>query len=230
MSNLAAKFFHKCLRAWQRPCVLCAAGNAHSPFCDGCRTDLPWLPAERCRVCALPVGGSRICGECLRKPPAFDRTVAVFSYAFPMDALIQAVKYERRLDIASALGKELASSATDAALPDVVIPVPLSSQRLLDRGFNQAHEIAKAAKLRPRIDACMRVKETPPQALLPWKERVKNVRGAFACQLDVKLQHVAIVDDVMTTGATLNELAKVVKKAGARVVSCWVVARTLKQD
>jgi ComF family protein len=158
----------------------------------------------------------------------FDRTTAAFTYGFPIDAMIHALKYERRLDVGAALGAELARAGVHASLPDVVIAVPLSRSRLLERGFNQAHEVAKAAKLKPRAGACIRIRETPPQALLPWKERAKNVRGAFACEVDLSARHVAIVDDVMTTGATLNELAKVVKKAGAREVSCWVVARTLK--
>jgi ComF family protein len=165
----------------------------------------------------------------LKAPPRFDRTFATYSYRFPVDSLIHALKYNRRLEMAGAFGEELVALMPYAPPPDVVIPVPLSRRRLLERGFNQAHEIAKQLGHSIRAEACMRVKETPPQALLPWKQRAKNIRDAFACTMDLTGLHVAIVDDVITTGATMNELAKVVKKAGARKVSCWAVARTLKE-
>jgi ComF family protein len=235
LSNFASEFLHKCLRAARlgQRCLLCGATDADSVFCAGCREDLPWLTPSRCPVCALPAPDSRVCGECLKRPPKFDRTLAVFSYGFPTDALIQAMKYEHKLEIAGALGAELSSAVGDAPLPDALIPVPLSPARLLKRGFNQSLEIAKVIKKQHRLrmpaEAAQRIKETPPQVLLPWKERAKNIRGAFACESDFSFQHVALVDDVMTTGATLNELARVVKKAGAREVSCWVVARTLRQ-
>ncbi|HET6757215.1 MAG TPA: ComF family protein [Burkholderiales bacterium] len=169
----------------------------------------------------------------MKKPPAFDRTLAVFSYGFPMDSLIHALKYDRRLEIAAALGAELSSAVSSAALADALIPVPLSRSRLLERGFNQSAEIAKVIRKRWGVrlaDSAERTRETPPQARLPWKERAKNIRGVFACEDNFSGRHIALVDDVMTTGATLNELAGVVKKAGAEEVSCWVVARTLKQD
>jgi ComF family protein len=203
--------------------------NSGSAFCGGCRADLPWLSSSRCPSCALPVTDSKICGECLRAPPAFDRTIAAFAYSFPTDSLIHALKYERRLEVAAALGKELGIAIAASPRPDVVISVPLARSRLVERGFNQATEIAKSARLPVRSDACARVRETPPQVLLPWKERSRNIRGAFACKIDLEGQHVALVDDVMTTGATLNELARTVKRAGASEVSCWVVARTLKE-
>lgn len=232
MSNFVSTFFDKYLSA-ARPCLLCAAKDARSAFCASCRADLPWLTQSRCPVCALPTLDSQVCGECLKKPPAFDRTLAVFSYGFPMDSLIHALKYDRRLEIAAALGAELSSAVSSAALADALIPVPLSRSRLLERGFNQSAEIAKVIRKRWGVrlaDSGERTRETPPQARLPWKERAKNIRGVFACEDNFSGRHIALVDDVMTTGATLNELARVVKKAGAKEVSCWVVARTLKQD
>ncbi len=213
------------------PCLLCAAKSDGSAFCPGCRSDLPWLDRSCCPTCALPTLDSRTCGECLKKPPAFDRTFAIFSYGFPIDALIHAMKYERKLEIAAALGAELASAVANAPLPDVWLPVPLSRLRMRERGFNQSSEIAKALGKRHRIRVLnsQRIRETAPQASLPWKERARNIRGAFACAVDLGERRVALVDDVMTTGATLNEFARVIKKAGAKEVSCWVVARTLKQ-
>ena len=210
--------------------MLCGSKNRDAAFCARCRSELPWLSTSRCPVCALPTHGSQTCGECLKAPPAFDRTFAPFSYRFPVDSLVHALKYDRRLELARAFGAELAASLARAPLPDVVIPVPLSRRRFLERGFNQAHEIAKRLRHPVRVDACVRVKETPPQALLPWKLREKNIRGAFECKIDLTGLHVGLVDDVITTGATMNELAKIVKEAGAREVSCWAVARTLKSS
>ncbi|HMJ48980.1 MAG TPA: phosphoribosyltransferase family protein, partial [Burkholderiales bacterium] len=114
---------------------------------------------------------------------------------------------------------------------DYLIPVPLTTARLRERGFNQALEIAKLVSQKWGVsllaDACYRILDRPPQAGLPWKERAKNVRGAFVCQAELRGKKVALLDDVMTTGATLDELAKVVRKKGATEISAWVVARTL---
>lgn len=146
-----------------------------------------------------------------------------------MDALIHAMKYERRLEIATALGVELADATVEAPRPDAWLPVPLSRSRLRERGFNQSLEIAKALSQGGSVLDSRRTRETAPQASLPWKERARNIRGAFACSTDLNERHVALVDDVMTTGATLNELARIIKEAGAKEVSCWVVARTLRE-
>lgn len=114
---------------------------------------------------------------------------------------------------------------------DLIIPMPMHHARLKERGFNQALELAriisKKTQLRLDYSACQRTRLTPPQASLPLKERIKNIRGVFSCQQDLRGLHIAIVDDVMTTGASLNELAKTLKQAGAAHVECWVIARTL---
>lgn len=119
------------------------------------------------------------------------------------------------------------------ALPDFIVPMPLHPVRLHERGFNQALEIgrkvAKQCSIPLLPDICRRIKDTASQAALPWKEREKNIRGAFTCEADVSGKHIAMLDDVMTTGATLNELAKVLRKHGARHVSAWVAARTLSR-
>jgi ComF family protein len=165
----------------------------------------------------------------LSHPPAYDRVCAAFTYDFPADALVQALKYRSMLAIAPLFGGAIADSLDER--PDAIIPMPLADARLRERGFNQAQEIARhAAKLTgipllPR--ACRKVRDTQPQAALPWKERAKNVRKAFVCDEDFSGKHLAVVDDVMTTGATLNELARNLKKAGASRVTGLVVARTL---
>lgn len=114
---------------------------------------------------------------------------------------------------------------------DLIIPMPMHSTRLKERGFNQALELARIISKNTLIKCdytiCQRTKFTPPQASLPLKDRIKNIRGAFSCTQNVQGLRIAIVDDVMTTGASLNELAKTLKEAGAMHIECWVVARTL---
>jgi ComF family protein len=198
-------------------------------ICASCDADLPRLSLKRCAQCALPLESGNICGACLGRPPRFDRVTAPFSYRFPLDALIQAYKYGGRLAHARVLGAALAAVVEPDV--DVIVPMPLAPQRLAERGFNQALEIARFVARITRLPlltrACRKVVETPPQAALPWKERAKNVRRAFVCDADLQGQRVAVVDDVLTTGATLNELAKVLRKAGATEVRGWMVARTL---
>lgn len=136
--------------------------------------------------------------------------------------------------MASVLADLLIAPVSAAALPDFIVPMPLHSSRLRERGFNQALEIARGVSKKTGIAllpaVCKRIKNTPSQTGLPWKAREKNVKGAFTCQADLAGRRIAILDDVMTTGATLNELAKVLRKSGAIHVSGWVVARTLPRD
>lgn len=174
-----------------------------------------------------------MCGACLDHPPRFDRVTAVFAYSFPVDALIHAFKYGGNLAVASVLG-QLLGHVVAAESAELIVPMPLSGERLRSRGFNQAYEIARNVAALTAIPVaahiCRKVVDTQPQAALPWKERAKNVRGAFVCDADLSGRKVAVIDDVMTTGATLNELARNLKRAGAVEVSGWIVARALKQD
>jgi ComF family protein len=217
-------------------CMLCGAA-AKDHFCLACHDSLPYLPSQQCLVCALPLSHRGLCGACLADPPAFDRIVAVANYAFPVDALIHSLKYRGNLALARGLAdllKVRLDLAEPLERPDFIVPMPLHPSRLRERGFNQALEISRriskisAVPTLPTV--CRRIKDTPSQTGLPWKEREKNIRNAFVCERDVAGKHVAILDDVMTTGATLNELAKVLRKCGAAHVSGWVVARTLSTD
>lgn len=233
LSNLTAKVLNSCTRILRqglpRRCVLCNAPTTEGPFCQGCESELPRLPLVRCAVCAVPLASGTLCGACLDAPPTFDRVSAVFAYDYPVDALVHAFKYGRRLSLAGVLGKALAASVTPEA--DALVPMPLAPRRLSERGFNQAMELARFVSRRHGIpivaSACRKVMDTAPQAALPWKERAKNVRRAFVCDADFGGLRLAVIDDVLTTGATLNELARVLRKAGAVSVAGWVVARTL---
>ena len=217
----------------QKNCVLCSV-PAKQDLCEPCYNHLPQLPLNHCPICLWPVPTAEICGACLTKPPAFTRTIAALRYTFPVDAMIHALKYQTNLAIAPILANLLITRliATER-MPDIIIPMPLHRVRLRERGFNQAMEISRYISKHMRIvllpDSCQRIKHTPPQTGLPWKDRQKNIRKAFSCKIDLSGKHVALVDDVMTTGATLNELAKVLRKQGATEISNWVIARTLPE-
>jgi len=220
--------------AWNhmpRACLLCgaAAGNRH--LCGGCLADLPWHSQPQCPHCATPTPAGQVCGACLKHPPAFDRSFAALAYAFPLDRLIPHLKYRGRLAVAPVLGECLARAVASAPRPDRLIAMPLHAQRIRERGFNHASEIARetARRLGLPLDvaSCRRIRDTPPQMGLKHAARQRNVRGAFACSDSVRGLHVALIDDVMTTGTSFDELAATLKRAGAREVSCWATARTL---
>jgi ComF family protein len=214
-------------------CLLCGAPAGLEPLCPPCRQDLPWHDAPSCPVCALPTSGGETCGACLKRAPAFSRTLAGFDYAFPLDALLHAFKYGSRLDVLDVLAPPLARRVGLAPPPDMLVAMPLHPARLRQRGFNQSHELAKALSRLHGIplatEICLRVRDTTPQASLAWKERAGNIRGAFACHGNVSGKRIAVVDDVMTTGASLDELARTLRRAGAADVEAWVVARTLEK-
>lgn len=212
-----------------QPCVLCGASSQSGIWCTACDADLPRLSPAHCPVCALPSPNKGICGRCLQHAPSFDRTVAAFAYAFPVDKLIQAVKFSGQLTLVEHLADALAQRID--LRPDGVVAMPLHPQRLRERGFNQSQllalRITKQIGAPLLADACTRTRNTSPQSSLPWQERGKNMRKAFSCAADLTGKHIAIVDDVMTTGASIEELARTLRQAGASQVSAWVVARTL---
>jgi ComF family protein len=209
-------------------CYLCR-GEAEAILCRACEADLPRLGANLCPRCALASPGSALCGRCLTQPPAYDATQAALAYAFPADVLVQALKFRSELAMASLLGNLLSESVSSKDV-DCIVPVPLSAERLRSRGYNQALEIARhvaqttGRPLAPEL--CERRVDTAVQMDLPLEERAKNVRGAFHCPSLVGGRSVAVLDDVMTTGATLDEVASTLKRAGAARVVNWVVART----
>ena len=233
MSNRLRVTLNKCLLGMQKhaqaPCVLCGARSDRHGLCAGCRCDLPRLPPTSCAVCAMPLTVPGVCGACLQRPPRYDAVIAAQVYAAPLDRLIQRYKYGADIRLAPTLAQLLAAHVRSR--PDLLIPMPLAPRRLRERGFNPALELARTlARTQDctlTIDLCRRVIETPPQALLPWSARARNVRRAFVCDGNLRGLTVAVVDDVLTTGATLDELARVLKRAGAARVEGWVVARAV---
>lgn len=227
--------------ACEQDCALCGK-LALSAVCLACSDLRPALAAARCARCALPAPGATLCGHCMSSTPHYDATIAAFAYGGPVSEAIVRLKYRTGLGLAPTLSHWLdqAVTLTVSALPgsgrrpDLVIPMPLSRERLAERGFNQALELARplARKHQLPIDplAAQRTRHTPPQAGLSLKERAGNVRQAFSVNRRLDGLHVVVVDDVMTTGATLNELARVLKEAGAASVTNWVLARTLAPE
>ena len=210
-------------------CFLCR-GAAEDLLCERCDADLPRLERERCPRCALESPAGAVCGRCLARPPAFDATIAALSYRFPTDVLVHALKFRSELALAVLFGKLLGERVAMSERVDFVVPVPLYTGRLRERGFNQAMEIARplARSTRARLapELCERIRDTPAQLGLPLEERRKNVAGAFNCPKLIEGASVALVDDVMTTGSTLDEAAATLKRSGAARVVCWVLART----
>jgi ComF family protein len=198
--------------------------------CAACTASLATIGAG-CPVCALPLAQRGPCGRCLGHPPAFDRTIAAFVYAYPLDRLVQSYKYRGLLAYADWFANAMLERCDEQPVADVVVAVPLSAGRQRERGFNQALEIARALARRSRIalaaEAIVRTRDTPAQAGLPWRERARNVRDAFACIRPLTGMRVLVVDDVMTTGASLDEVARTLKRAGALHVENRLVARTL---
>jgi ComF family protein len=216
-------------RFFGQTCFLCALPSEGALLCQGCRKELPWLPAAHCPVCAQATPTPNTCGDCLAHPPHFDATIALFEYRFPMDALIAAGKYRAHFPALAYLATHLAQGPAPESA-DCLIPMPLHPRRLAHRGFNQAIEIARHLaqpwQLPIKINTCERDVDTPPQTLLAASARRANPSGAFRCTESLSGLHVLVIDDVMTTGSTLNELARVLKAQGARRVTNCVIART----
>lgn len=171
-----------------------------------------------------------MCGHCIARPPAFDATVALADYVAPISGMVSALKFSARLDLADVFARLLATRESQPPEADLVLAVPLSHERESERGFNQSREIARRYARLTRVPLkdgiLLRVRHAAPQQSLAKDERRRNVRGAFAIDGDVRSQCVVVIDDVMTTGSTLNEIATVLKQAGAARVLNRVVART----
>jgi ComF family protein len=218
-------------------CAVCR-GWGRGAVCATCLAR--GTPARvRCTRCAIEVpAGQAVCGACLRDPPPWDAAVTAFDYAAPWDHLIARFKFHAALDLAPLFVAHLAAAAAGASAeaPALLLPMPLGAARLRERGYNQAWELARrlARRLGLRADAglLLRVRDTPHQVDLPFDRRAANVRDAFAVEplrrAELAGLDVALVDDVMTTGATAAEATRVLRAAGAARVRIWIVARTPK--
>jgi ComF family protein len=223
------------------PCALCG-GHCKDGICPACQAQFYSRFSYRCEQCALPLSsgeqGKTLCGACLKQPPSFDATIAAADYVPPTDQLVLGLKFGSQLAFATLFGEMLHAAVRrhSIELPQMLVAVPLGPRRLAERGFNQALEIAKPLARRLNIPIekhlILRTRDTSAQALLPPDERRSNISRAFTLASQsierVHGYHIGVVDDVMTTGETLNELAATLKRFGARRVTNLVFARTLK--
>ena len=216
-------------------CAVCR-GWGRGRVCASCLARFA-APLPRCRRCALPALASvAVCGTCLTTPPPFDAALAAVDYRPPWDRLVTAFKFHGALDLAAVFTDAIvgAERRRAAPRPALLLPVPLGAARWRERGYNQAWELARrvARRLGVRAEAqwLLRIRETAHQLALPPTARAGNVHGAFAVEprrrAEVAGRRIAVVDDVMTTGSTAAELARVLRQAGAARVEIWVVART----
>jgi ComF family protein len=220
-------------------CALCL-GWGGERMCPACIARFT-APGPRCARCAIRVPpGVPSCGRCLTDTPPFDASVAAVDYAHPWDGLIARFKFHGALDLAPVFVALLAEACARRAdeWPDLLLPVPLSRERLAQRGYNQAWELARRLGRRVGCAAdphlLLRIKDTAHQLGAPLKRRAVNVRGAFAVEplrrAELQGRRVALIDDVMTSGATAAEAARVLRAAGAASVQVWTVARTPAPD
>jgi len=223
----------------KQQCLLCDEPCEGHPLCIPCEAELPWLDGQ-CAVCAVPLPTrGLICGECLKRPPSYDHVEVPWRFAFPVDTLITRFKHQARWPFGRLLGERLAlhlqhAFAEGLPQPDLLVPVPLARRRLRQRGFNQAQMLARwlAAALKLPVDEHLleRIVDTPPQQQLDAATRRRNLRQAFrvAPAANIEGRHLALVDDVLTTGATAEALAQLLKRAGAARVDVYCLARTPK--
>lgn len=218
---------------WPRICQICGLDLPGQPDCCAvCRSQLPRLETA-CRRCALQLPRAvERCGACIAAPPPFDAAFAAFDYAAPISHLVQRFKFGRDLAAGRLLAQLLAEALVlrGVSRPDLMVPVPLNWRRQWWRGFNQAELLCRDLSPRltglPWAPVLRRRRATAAQSALPASRRRGNVRGAFVLHhLPPSTRRVALVDDVMTTGATLAECARVLKRAGVETVQVWVVAR-----
>ncbi|MRS98375.1 ComF family protein [Ralstonia pickettii] len=234
------------LSAWFRaglrhllPCACALCGAVQGDLvCSGCASDLaPHLYRRRCVQCAIALEPPHVgqhCRACLAGAPDFEATIVIADYAWPLDHLVTGLKFRAQLPLADWLAAQLgnAIAAAPGDLPDVLLPVPLSAARLGSRGYNQAWEIARRLARRLIIPAhagaLHRVRDNAAQATLDRAERQANLHGAFVVAEPARIagRHVGVVDDVMTTGTTLAEIATQLKRAGAVRITNVVALRT----
>ncbi|SRR5579883_402879 len=213
-------------------CILCGGKGENISLCKACYYDLPVLK-NACPVCAKPLTIGKTCGNCLNGQP-FDRTFALYFYEQPIIHLIMNLKFGQALEHAELLGQLLAENIRDhwyfqKRLPDCLIPIPLHPKRLQERGFNQALELARplARTLNIHLDyySCKRIKYTAAQATLDAEERHENIKNAFHVAQNFSYRHVAVLDDVITTGFTMAEFCATLKKSGVETIDVWCIAR-----
>ena len=221
-------------------CLLCGkVTQTRQDICPGCKVRLP-LNERHCRCCAQPLASSAapnsLCGRCQKSTPAFDFCFAAFRYQQELVQLHHNFKFKRKLAAGRLLAELMAEQliASPRAMPELLLPVPLHARRLRERGFNQALELSRmlSTLLSVAVDAdsLVRTRDTRAQSSLPRNQRGRNMRNAFRVASPLGCTHVAIIDDVMTTGVTVNEIARALRREAIARIEVWVVASTPRGD
>ena len=221
-------------------CLLCRAGTSwQTPICQLCLDSCP-IPLTFCSVCSIPLQQSNtgLCGQCLKAPPVFDCCLCAYIYEFPVNRIIQRIKYSSRLELIKPFTRQLIDTIKHHYLgtswPEVIIPVPMHNKRLRQRGYDQALLLAReihrqlSGLIHIPVDSRIlkRHKATPPQQGLNAKARRKNLKNAFSLRNPFPYRHIALVDDVVTTGETVSEICRLLKKETQVQIDIWSLART----
>jgi ComF family protein len=218
-------------------CVVCGLSCESRGICNPCMSRLPWN-SHACEACGLPLAhiADQFCGACLKTPPVWDTVFCPLQFKFPVDRLIQRFKYHRDLAAGAVLGRMLIEKLQAAQIshPDLLIPVPMHRFRLIHRGYNQSFELARQAGKRLGVQLAVhdlrRHRHTPAQSGLDAISRRKNLKGAFRWHGgDLTGKKVVLVDDVITTGSTIAECSRVLKRANVQSVAIWALARAIRR-
>lgn len=236
LSTFLEKFLNKSKQMIPQVCFICDERTDGKSICDTCLSMLPYYTPSHCPVCGIPTNQPQICATCSHTPPCFVRTQIGFHYAYPLNKLIQRFKYQADFTIGQQLGLLWAEQIkhSNSLQTDIILPMPSHPSRLRERGFNQAVILAKVLGMqldKPVVtNACHRIWNTTRQATLDRTARETNLIDAFVCETSLSGCHIALVDDVMTTGATLYALAQAALEAGAKTVELWALARAFQED
>ncbi len=227
------------LQEWLFPprCLVCGKRGANGKdICPSCLRQLP-ENTPSCSRCAQPLPSSQaagsMCGSCARKEPPFRKIIAPWRYATPLDELIQALKFRGKLPAGRLLGELLAERIATESRPELLVPIPRHERQLRKHGLNQSSEITRFLSRASGIPwspwLLTKIRETAAQHKLPRRRRLNNLKDCFAFDNQGDYRHIAVIDDIVTTGATAREAALALKKAGVRTVDIWAIARTPEQ-
>ena len=213
------------------PCLLCGLPAHKAPLCQPCIGELPWLETA-CPRCAMPLESAQICGHCLHSPPIQQHSFSLLRYQAAVPRCITRFKFHQQLQFAEFFAGHMAKQLLQRQdLPACLIPIPLHPRRLRSRGFNQSLEVA--TRLGQKLGICcrpellQRIRNTPSQSQLHYRQRKRNIRGAFAPTAAALPSHVALLDDVMTTGQTVAEAARILQGGGVQIIEVWTIARAI---
>src|SRR5690554_3591834 len=230
--NFSAVVTHRLAELYSKllpiPCFLCGDFSQHDALCKACKEELPWL-GKCCQHCAIPLSQDGICGQCLQQPPPQHLSFALFRYESPINHCIAAFKFHQQLVFTQLFANQIAKQQRQRQdqLPQLLIPIPLHPSRLKERGYNQSAQLADALSRQLSIPVnkrnLLRQRNTPPQSGLRGKQRKHNLKQAFAMHKPLPYTHVALIDDVYTTGHTAAEASRCLQQNGIEQVEVWTI-------